>query len=147
EVFPPPVLVVDRPPELGLRLPGRRDSTPVLRRAEDVLGLRERDERQVEPPRLAVQAREVQERPSSSLEVRSVVLPVEPLEGIEQEGLRTLRVVSVRREDAGREERLAEEARLSGCLRLVQAGIEGRARVVPPAEFHPRVPRSKEGHA
>ena len=42
--------------------------------------------------------------------------------------------------------RLAKEARLSRCLRLVQAGVEGRARVVPPAEFHPRVPRSQEGH-
>src|SRR2546426_4719324 len=111
QVFPPAVLIVNRPPELGLRLPGGRDAAPVLRRAEDVLGLREGDEREIEPPRLPVEARQGQERPAPALEVRPVVLPVEPFEGVEQEGLRALRIVSVRREDAGRGGRLADEPR------------------------------------
>src|SRR5437867_6870735 len=135
EVLPPAVLIVDRAPELGLRLPRGRDAAPVLRGAEDVLGLGEGHEREVEPPRLPVEARQVQERPAAALEVRPVVLPVEPFEGVEQEGLRALRIVSVRREDAGREERLAEEPRLAGRLRLVQRLIEGRARVLPSADL------------
>src|SRR3970040_1190458 len=63
EVLPPAVLVVDRPAELGLGLPGRCDAGPVLRRTQDVLGLRERDECEVEAARLAVEAPEVQEAP------------------------------------------------------------------------------------
>src|SRR5947209_3162241 len=142
---PPAVLIVNRSSELGLRLPGGRDAAPVLRRAEDVLGLRERDEREVEPPRLPVEAGQVQERPAPALEVRPVVLPMEPLEGVEQERLRALRIVPVRREHAGREECLAEVAWVGGRLRLVQCPIEGQARVVPPAEFHQCVPLSQEG--
>src|SRR3989454_3078580 len=136
EVFAPAVLIVNRTPELGLRLPGGRDPAPVLRRAEDVLGLREGDKREIEPPRLAVEARQGEERPAPPREGPPVVLPMEPLEGVEPERLRALRIVPVRREHAGREECLAEETWLAGRLRLVQCPIEGQARVVPPAEFH-----------
>src|SRR3989449_3951671 len=125
QVFPPAVLIVNRPPELGLRLPGGRDAGPVLRRAEDVLGLRESDEREIEPSRLPVEARQVQECPAAALEGHPVVPPVEPLEGVEQERLRAFRIVPVRGEDAGREERLTEEPRLTGGFRLVQCRIEG----------------------
>src|SRR5205823_1171778 len=41
EVLPPAVLILDRPPELGLGLPCRGDAGPVLGRPQDVLGLRE----------------------------------------------------------------------------------------------------------
>src|SRR3989475_12505685 len=145
EVFAPAVLIVNRTPELGLRLPRGRHAAPVLRSAEDVLRLREGDKREIEPPRLAVEARQVQERPAAALEVRAVVFPVKPLEGVEQERLRALRIVAVRGEDAGREEGLAEETWLAGRLRLVQSRIEGRARVVPTAELHQCVPLSQEG--
>src|SRR5207247_4429319 len=87
EVRAPPVLIMDRAAQLGLGLPGRRDAGPVLRSPEDVLGLRERDEGQVEPARLAVEGREVQERPAAALEGGAVVLPMEPFEGVEGEGL------------------------------------------------------------
>src|SRR5437870_4039485 len=127
EVFAPPVLILNRAPELGLRLPCGRDAGPVLRRAKDVLCLGERDEREVEAAGFPVEAREVQERPSAALEVCPVVLSVEPLEGVEQERFRAFRIVPVRGEDPGREERLAEETRLTGRLRLVQSRIEGRA--------------------
>src|SRR5437016_2518133 len=138
EVLAPAVLVVDCTTELGLRLPCGRDPAPILRRAEDVLGLREGDEREVEPSGLPVEAREVQERPSAALEVCPVVLPVEPLEGVEQERLRAFRIIPVRGEHAGREERLRDDAGIAGLLRVVQAGIEGAAGVVPATELHQR---------
>src|SRR5438093_6830153 len=119
EVLAPAVLVVDCTTELGLCLPRGRDAGPVLRRAKDVLCLRERDEREVEAAGFPVEAREVQERPAAPLQVSPVVLSVEPLEGVEQERFRAFRIVPVRGEDPGREERLAEETRLTGRLRLV----------------------------
>ncbi|TLZ97181.1 MAG: hypothetical protein E6J97_08240, partial [Methanobacteriota archaeon] len=128
-----------------MRLPCGRDAAPILRGAEDVLRLREGHEREVEPPRLPVEARQVQECPAAALKVRSIVLPMEPLEGVDQERFRAFRIVPVRGEYAGREERLTEEPRLTGGLRLVQCRIEGRPRVVPPAEFHQRVPLPEEG--
>src|SRR5213592_3017299 len=85
EVLAPPVLVVDRPAELGLRLPRGRDAGPVARRAEDVLRLRERDEREVEPARPPVHGREVQERPPATLDGRLVVRAMEPIERLEEE--------------------------------------------------------------
>src|SRR5256712_10510756 len=97
EVLPPSVVVVDRWPELGLRLPGGCDARPVFRGAEDILRLRECDEREVEPSCLAVQRREVQERPAAALQGRTVVLPVEPLERVEEERFRPLRIVAARR--------------------------------------------------
>src|SRR5207245_2342402 len=92
EVLPPTVVIVDRPPELGLRLPGGRDARPVLCGTEDILRLRERDEREVEAPCFAVERREVQERPTAALQGRAVVLPVEPLERVEEERLPPLRL-------------------------------------------------------
>src|SRR5881409_375411 len=49
-------LVEDCTTELGLCLPRGRDAGPVLRRAKDVLCLRERDEREVEAAGFPVEA-------------------------------------------------------------------------------------------
>src|SRR3989449_9054059 len=78
EVLAPAVLVVDRATQLRLRLPRGRDAGPVLRRAEDVLCLRERDEGEVEASGFPVKAREVQESPATPLELGAIVLAVKP---------------------------------------------------------------------
>src|SRR5438132_1516677 len=122
-----------------------RNAGPVLRGAEDVLCLRERDEGEVEASGFPVQAREVQERPAPPLEMGAIVLAVEPIEGVEQERFGPFRVVPVRREYAGREERLSNDAGIAGLLGVVQAGIEGAAGVVPATEFHQRVALAQEG--
>src|SRR2546428_13614558 len=110
----PADFVVDRATKLGLRLPRGRDAGPVLRRAEDVLCLRERDEGEVEASGFPVKAREVQERPAATLKMCAVVLAVEPIDGVEQERFVPFRVVPVRREYAGREERLSNDAGIAG---------------------------------
>src|SRR5256712_9195526 len=114
EVLAPAVLVLNRATQLGLCLPRGRDAGPILRRAEDVLCLRERDEGEVEASGFPVKAREVQERPAATLKMCAVVLAVEPIEGVEQERFGPFRVVPVRREYAGREERLSNDAGIAG---------------------------------
>src|SRR5256886_10284562 len=136
EVLPPAVVVVDRPPELGLRLPGGRDARPVFRGAEDILRLRERDEREVEASRFAVERREVQERPTAALQGRAVVLPVEPLERVEEERLPPLRIGAARREDPRREERLSQDVGVAGGLGLVHPRVERGAGVIPTTNPH-----------
>src|SRR5207245_3354477 len=145
EVLAPAVLVVDRATKLRLRFPCGRNAGPVLRGAEDVLCLRERDEGEVEASGFPVKAREVQERPATPLEMGAIVLAVKPIEGVEQERFGPFRVVPVRREYAGREERLSNDAGIAGLLGVVQAGIEGAAGVVPAAEFHQRVAAAEQG--
>src|SRR2546425_6167069 len=144
EVLPPTVVVVDRSPELGLRLPGGCDARPVFRGPEDILRLRECDEREVEPSCLAVQRREVQERPAAALQGRPVVLPVEPLERVEEERFRPLRIVAARREDPCREERLGHDVGIAGGLGLVQPRVERGAGVVPSTELQEGVPVTQE---
>src|SRR5204863_9844976 len=131
-ILAPSVLVVDRATQLSLGLPGRRDASPVLGGSEDVLGLRERDEGQVEPARLAVEGREVQERPAAALEGGAVVLPMEALKRVEEEGLAPLAVVLVRREHARGEEGLGDDGGILASFRLVQGFVERRARIGPP---------------
>src|SRR2546426_10201262 len=80
EVLAPAVLVVDRATKVTPRLPRGRDAGPVLRRAEDVPCLPERDEGEVEASGFPVKAREVQARPAATLKMGAVVLAVEPLE-------------------------------------------------------------------
>src|SRR5438876_644751 len=145
EVLPPTIVIVDRPPELGLRLPGGCDARPVFRGAEDILRLRERDERKVEASRLAVQRREVQKRPAASLQGPAVVLPMEPLERVEEERLRPLRIVAAGREDARREERLGHGVGVAGSLSLVQPRVERGAGVVPSTKLQEGVPVTQEG--
>src|SRR5256712_14198042 len=110
----PADFVVDRATKFGLRLPRGRDAGPVLRRAEDVLCLRERDEGEVEASGFPVKAREVQERPAATLKMGAVVLAVEPIEGVEQERLGPFRDVPVSRDYDGHEERLSNDAGIAG---------------------------------
>src|SRR2546422_11637261 len=140
EVLPPTVVVVDRSPELGLRLPGGCDARPVFRGAEDILRLRERDEREVEASRFAVERREVQERPTAALQGRAVVLPVEPLERVEEERLPPLRIGAARREDPRREERLGQDVGVPGGLGLVQPRAERGAGAIPSTKLREGVP-------
>src|SRR5881409_1302309 len=83
--------------------------------------------------------------PKRSCSTPAIVLAVKPIEGVEQERFGPFRVVPVRREYAGREERLSNDAGIAGLLGVVQAGIEGAAGVVPATEFHQRVAAAEQG--
>src|SRR5439155_21024995 len=82
---------------------------------------------------------------AAALERGAVVLPMEALEGVEEEGLPPLAVVLVRREDAGGEEGLGDDGGIAAAFRLVQGLVERPAGVIPPMEFHERVAGPHEG--
>src|SRR5881409_3536615 len=83
--------------------------------------------------------------PKRSCSTPSIGLTARTIAGVEQERFGPFRVVPVRREYAGREERLSDDAGIAGLLGVVQAGIEGAAGVVPAAEFHQRVAAAEQG--
>src|SRR5207247_4740098 len=114
EVLPPAVLVPDRPPDLGLRLPCARDPDPVRDRVESLSRLLEGDEAEVEAARLPVQRAEVQEGPAGSLTALVRIEAGEAVEGLEEESLGARGVPGAPREHSRPRQRPGEDERVAG---------------------------------